>query len=466
MKSTSLNSDLRTVMLPSRCRSHCKVLFQMSVYSKTPATCNVHDCLTTLLNPIAKKHSSTLVCTYANTLPAPRSLTMTLQLIAFCFSCFLGASALICCRYDALCFRNMARAICQMQASIRGRRSRYIKARAYRSLRFSRRRILIVFSFAYILTYFMMIESASGRHPMLPYSWTEKRFRRRKNSKHCPRCVKNVAQNIDSALYRLKDEMKQMWTHLVNELSNYIIPSQWPSKLWSAHIFAYAMYWSMILCNGYTNQHTVFPTSLLNVNCCASIMTIVNHTCIALTTILIETLHFAMPMATWISIGLYCHARDHVINCCISSWTASLSSWNWSILTLARIYSAALLIPAYATIFSYNLLKYFIPSTLAGLSTLIHLITLWGIVEMHGHTHVEYNDISLAANLFRAIEYSSVCISITALFSSSSLLLDVVTPQSLQFLLALCGDVHPNPGPCKSKKSKTTNKKQMQKILP
>jgi hypothetical protein len=94
---------------------------------------------------------------------------------------------------------------------IRGRRSRYIKARAYRSLhilRFSRRRILIVLSSAYILTYFMMIESASGRHPMLPYSWTEKRFRRRKNSKHCPRCVKNVAQNIDLALYRLKDETR------------------------------------------------------------------------------------------------------------------------------------------------------------------------------------------------------------------------------------------------------------------
>jgi exonuclease III len=85
---------------------------------------------------------------------------------------------------------------------------------------------------------------------------------------------------------------------------------------------------------------------------------------------------------------------------------------------------------------------------------------------MHGHTHVEYNDISLAANLFRAIEYSSVCISITPLFSSSSLLLDVVTLQSLQFLLALCRDVHPNPGPCKSKKSKTTNKKTNAEISP
>jgi hypothetical protein len=119
------------------------------------------------------------------------------------------------------------------------------------------------------------------------------------------------------------------------------------------------MFWSLIPCNGYINQHIVFTTSLLSVNCCASIMTTVNHTCIALTKLLIETLHFAMPIAIWVSIDLYCHARDHVIDCCISSWTASLSSWNWSVLTLARIYSAALLIPAFATIFSCNLSKVF-----------------------------------------------------------------------------------------------------------
>jgi hypothetical protein len=35
--------------------------------------------------------------------------------------------------------------------------------------------------------------------------------------------------------------------------------------------------------------------------------------------------------------------------------------------------------------------------------------------------------------------------------------MNVVTLLSLQFLLALCGDVHPNPGPCKSKKSRTNN---------
>jgi hypothetical protein len=167
MNSMSLNNDLHTIMLLYQCRNHCEVLFQMSGYFKTPVTSDVHDCLTTLLNPISKKHSSTLICTRANTLPAPR-LTRTLQSIAFCSSCLLGASALIRCCYDALCFKNLARTISQMQASIRKRRSRYIKGRAYCRFRFSRQRVLIIFSLVYILTYFMMIESASGRHSMLP----------------------------------------------------------------------------------------------------------------------------------------------------------------------------------------------------------------------------------------------------------------------------------------------------------
>jgi hypothetical protein len=47
--------------------------------------------------------------------------------------------------------------------------------------------------------------------------------------------------------------------------------------------------------------------------------------------------------------------------------------------------------------------------------------------------------------------------SINTLSSSNTLLLDVVTLLSLQFLLALCGDVHPNPGPCKSRKTRTNN---------
>jgi hypothetical protein len=39
----------------------------------------------------------------------------------------------------------------------------------------------------------------------------------------------------------------------------------------------------------------------------------------------------------------------------------------------------------------------------------------------------------------------------------SVLTLDVIILLTLRFLLALCGDVHPNPGPCNSKKLKTTN---------
>jgi hypothetical protein len=308
-----------------------------------------------------------------------------------------------------------------------------------------------------------------------------------------------------------------MWTHLICELSNYIIPSQWSSKLWSAHFIVYAMFWSLIACNGYIDQHIIFTTSLSSVTCCASIMTIVNHTCFALTKLLIETFHSAMPMVIWVSIDLYCHTRDHVIDCCISIRTASQSSWVWFVMKIARIYSAALSTPAYAKIVSYNILTYFIPSTdqaqslawnlihwmmhalrsyglsrmidelsvisimtililvwillvccdsktsnslwkfLLGSSTLIHLITLWGIVEVLGHIHNEYDDKILAANFSQAIVYFTICISITALFSSSSLLLDVMTLQSLQFLLALYGDVHPNPGPCKKNKSKANN---------
>jgi hypothetical protein len=49
------------------------------------------------------------------------------------------------------------------------------------------------------------------------------------------------------------------------------------------------------------------------------------------------------------------------------------------------------------------------------------------------------------------------------LFSSNYLLLDVIALLSLQFLLALCGDVHPNPGPCKNNKSRMINRNRKEK---
>jgi hypothetical protein len=62
-----------------------------------------------------------------------------------------------------------------------------------------------------------------------------------------------------------------------------------------------------------------------------------------------------------------------------------------------------------------------------------------------------------AANSFKTIMYTAMRIPINTFSSSNTLLLDVVTLLSLQFLLALSGDVHPNPGPCKSKKTKRNN---------
>jgi hypothetical protein len=91
--------------------------------------------------------------------------------------------------------------------------------------------MLTLFSLAYILTYFLMTESASGQHSMLPYSWIEKTSRRRKLSKRCPKCVKNIAQTIDLAFSKLNDEKNNMWTQLLSELSNTIIPSEWSFKL-------------------------------------------------------------------------------------------------------------------------------------------------------------------------------------------------------------------------------------------
>jgi hypothetical protein len=91
--------------------------------------------------------------------------------------------------------------------------------------------------------------------------------------------------------------------------------------------------------------------------------------------------------------------------------------------------------------------------------TMTYLIILWGIVDVLGHIRDEYSDIILAATLFKAIVCTTMRILIYTLFSSTTLLLDVITLLTLQFLLALCGDVHPNPGPCKSKKSKTNIKK-------
>jgi hypothetical protein len=98
-----------------------------------------------------------------------------------------------------------------------------------------------------------MVENASGLHPMLPYFWIDRRFRWRKNSKRCPRCIKNIAQNIDIAFDKFKAEINKMWTQIVSELSDSIIPSQWSFKLWSAHVIVYVMFSSLIPCNDYIN---------------------------------------------------------------------------------------------------------------------------------------------------------------------------------------------------------------------
>jgi hypothetical protein len=245
-----------------------------------------------------------------------------------------------------------------------------------------------------------------------------------------------------------------------------------------------------------------------------------------MTKLLFETIHIVMPMATWISIELYCHTRDHVIDCCIFVWTVSQSLWNSSALKISHIYYAAHSTQASAKILSYNILTY--PITLAcraqsvgwnlkllimkaliflslsktiikldviaiatilisvwiltvrpefqtadilqklllGISKLVYRIMLWGIVGVLGYTHDEYNNMLLTANVFHTIVYTSLRTPVTTLFSSSSFLLDVIALQNLQFLLALCGDVHPNPGPCKINKLKANNLKTNTKHSP
>jgi hypothetical protein len=54
-----------------------------------------------------------------------------------------------------------------------------------------------------------------------------------------------------------------------------------------------------------------------------------------------------------------------------------------------------------------------------------YLIILWGIVNVLGHIHDEYNDMILAAIFFKAIISSTICISINTLSDSNILLLDV-----------------------------------------
>jgi hypothetical protein len=83
--------------------------------------------------------------------------------------------------------------------------------------------------------------------------------------------------------------------------------------------------------------------------------------------------------------------------------------------------------------------------------------TVWGIFGVFGLIHDEYTHIALTAKFFGTIVYTTLRIFINTLFSSSSLLLDVSTLLALQFLLARCGDVHPNPDPCRGNKSKISN---------
>jgi hypothetical protein len=61
----------------------------------------------------------------------------------------------------------------------------------------------------------------------------------------------------------------------------------------------------------------------------------------------------------------------------------------------------------------------------------------------------------LSINSLKAIINTMICIPIAMLFNVMSLLMNVIILLALQFLLALCGDVHPNPSPCNSKELKT-----------
>jgi hypothetical protein len=277
--------------------------------------------------------------------------------------------------------------------------------------------MLTLFSLAYILTYFLMTESASGRHSMLPYSWIEKRSRRRKLSKRCPKCVKKIAQTIDLAFSKLNDEKKNMWTQLLSELSNTIIPSEWSFKLWSAHFIVYVMFWSLVPCNNHIDQQIISTSSLLSVTCCASIMIIVNHTCIALIKLLNEISYFAMPIVIWVFVDLYCHCQNHAIDSCKSIWGAVQSSWKWSVLITTRIYSAVLLIRDFAKHFNYNIITHALASICQAQSL------VWNSKDLIMHA-------LLFSNLSRTVNKQAAILIATTLISVWILLISFVSRTS------------------------------------
>jgi hypothetical protein len=256
----------------------------------------------------------------------------------------------------------------------------------------------------YLIVYFTMIEYSFSRSTLQPCSWVVNNVRWRKCWKSLPPSIKTLGRNIDIGIACLTKFYNTLMSDSKDILCTFD-PHMWTAGFLFIHLIAYNILLLLTIEAGPLECCCAIVSSILGVTCCALFFClsrcIFDHFWYGLRDLSTSS----YPYLQWIIIDMVCHACDN------------FNSVSHNIYFVQKVMATAVI------------------------SSIRFLLS--------------NSPTRLSANSFKAIINTTICISIPMLFNVISLLMDVIILLALQFLLALCGDVHPNPGPCNSKKLKT-----------
>jgi hypothetical protein len=276
------------------------------------------------------------------------------------------------------------------------RRKRYCFRQSYSEcqVKQSRRTSKKLWCVTYLLIFYMRANFSLERESATSDSWIDKRIRWRKRTRKLPQLVKKISKMFDSAIASIL-RFKHLSSKILAEETNKASPTNWTTGHFFTHMIVFA----------HLNATISNPLDALFM---AVLIVTFSHTMFMFTyrtsRHLIELISMPLAIVFTMAICILSHVCLHFCEEFRDIQRALCHPhMQRSILLLYQIVAFACIIP------------------------------IQSIAPIHSLPWL------------------------ALLFSSNYLLLDVIALLSLQFLLALCGDVHPNPGPCKNNKSRMIN---------
>jgi hypothetical protein len=286
--------------------------------------------------------------------------------------------------------------------SHRRKRYRFLQSYSECQLKQSRRTSRILWCVTYLLIFYMRANFSLERESATSGSWIDKRIRWRKRTRKLSQLVKKISRMLDSAIASIF-QFKHVSSKIFAEETNQASPTNWTTGHFAAHMIVFA----------HLNATISNPLDALFM------------------AVLIVTISHIMFMFT-------CRTSRHLIE---------LTS-----MPLAIVFTMAICILSHVCLHFCEEFRE-IQRALCHPHMQRSILLLYQIVAFACIVPIQ----SIAP--IHSLPWLAL------LFSSNYLLLDVIALLSLQFLLALCGDVHPNPGPCKNNKSKMINRNKKEKLL-